>query len=83
MSEDLIKQIEAEMQPVADMHDLDIIDALVTGDGRPKIEVIVERKNIDDPVTMDSCAELSRQLGHWLDVKGFADVNYVLDVSRI
>lgn len=56
-----------------------IVDVSVSGvGGRPKVTVLIDG---DGGITIDKCAEISRELGNEIEKRNIIDQNYILEVS--
>jgi ribosome maturation factor RimP len=58
----------------------DIVRVLLSGDRRPKLQIMVERRD-GTPIGVDDCAEASRLISAVLDVEDPLSGSYVLEVS--
>lgn len=81
MYKDISPQILAVIEPVAQAHGLEIVDALVErGQGKSQVRIVVDTPSGDGRVTVDECARVSREVGHALDAFDAVPGSYVLEV---
>ncbi|HET7615220.1 MAG TPA: ribosome maturation factor RimP [Gemmatimonadaceae bacterium] len=77
MNETLERLVASEIRPLG----LELFELKVGGaKSRPILDVRVDRED-GQKVTVDNCAAASRAIENRLDADGFADGNYVLEVS--
>lgn len=75
---DLNEQIRTLAEPILSS-DQFIVDIVASGkSGQRKVALIVDG---DQGITIDDCAEISRQLSKALDDAQFIESNYILEVS--
>lgn len=71
----------ALIEPVAQAHGVEIVDATVKrGRGRSQVRVVVDTPAGDGRVTVDTCARVSREIGHGLDALDLVAGSYTLEV---
>ena len=79
MTEFLLKEIEALVEPVLDEMGIELVDLeYVSGQGRQVLRIYADRPT---GITLDDCAMVSREVGHLLDVSDLLKHRYVLEVS--
>ena len=79
MTEFLLKEIEALVEPVLDEMGIELVDLeYFSGQGRRVLRVYADRPT---GITLDDCAMVSREIGHLLDVSDLLQHQYVLEVS--
>ncbi|EFK06690.1 conserved hypothetical protein [delta proteobacterium NaphS2] len=79
MTEFLLKEIEALVEPVLDEMGIELVDLeYVSGQGRQVLRIYADRPT---GITLDDCAMVSREIGHLLDVSDLLKHQYVLEVS--
>ena len=70
------------VEPVAEAHGLEIVDAsLKQGRGRARVLIVLDTPSGDGRVLVDECAKVSREVGHGLDVADLVAGSYTLEVS--
>jgi ribosome maturation factor RimP len=75
----MTKRLQEVAQPVADALGLEVVDLIfVDAKRRPTVRVFVDK---DGGVTLDDCAQMSRQLGERLDSLEVTPGPYNLEVS--
>ena len=76
---DIKRQIQEIIQPYLDDKQAFLVDILVRNDPQGKlVQVLVET---DKGITIAECAEISRNLGKELEIKGVVEGPYHLEVS--
>lgn len=73
-------EIERLVEPSLDGMGYDLVRVHVTGGGRPTLQVMAERKDRRE-MTIEDCAEISRNLSALLDVEDPIPDTYSLEVS--
>ena len=82
MYNDISKELLAVIEPVAEAHGLEIVDArLGLGQGRSQLRIIVDTPEGDGKVDVDVIARVSREVGHGLDAGDVVPGRYLLEVS--
>jgi ribosome maturation factor RimP len=82
MYTDISPELLAVIEPVAQAHGLEIVDAFTKrGQGRSQVKIIVDTPRGDGKVTLDACARFSREIGAGLDVCDAVPGSYLLEVS--
>jgi len=78
---DIAEDMRNLIEPIANDHGLEVVDAsLKQGRGRGHFRVIVDTPAGDGRVTIDQCAEVSREIGRALDVADLIPAAYTLEV---
>ena len=77
ISQDLLEVIE----PIADAHGLEIVDAAVTHGAQGRVYLVVDTPDGDGRVTIGACAGVSREIGHALEATGVLGASCSLEVS--
>jgi len=82
MYRDIPKNLLGLIEPVVVDHGLELVDAQAQqGQGRAHLRVIVDTPEGDGQVTLQACAEVSREIEHGLDARDFfAQGSYLLEV---
>ncbi len=82
MYQDIPKNLLGVIEPVVRDHGLELVDAqLGQGPGRARLQVVVDTPAGDGRVTVDTCAAVSREIGHGLDAGDFfSGASYLLEV---
>ena len=76
---ELSGRIQAIAQPFLDAHDAFLVDVLVRNEQRTKVlQVMIDT---DKGITINECAEISRELGKELEARGTFEEPYHLEVS--
>ncbi|MCG6881349.1 MAG: ribosome maturation factor RimP [Deltaproteobacteria bacterium] len=79
MTEFLLEEIEALVEPVLDEMGIELVDLeYFSGHGRQVLRIYADRPT---GITLDDCAMVSREIGHLLDVSDLLQHQYVLEVS--
>ena len=79
MTEFLLKEIEALVEPVLDEMGIELVELeYFSGQGRRVLRIYADRPT---GITLDDCAMVSREIGHLLDVSDLLQHRYVLEVS--
>ena len=79
-SEGRAETIESLVAPSLQAEGFDIVRVLFSGDGCPKLQIMVERQD-GRAVSVDDCALASRLVSAVLDVEDPVSGSYVLEVS--
>lgn len=74
-----VTKVEKVLEPVASAMGFRLVRVILSGDTRPKLQVMAERK--EGGMSIDDCAALSRELSMVLDVDDPISGEYVLEVS--
>ncbi len=83
MYRDIPQNLLGVIEPVVQSYGLELVDAQAgQGPGRARLQVVVDTPEGDGRVTLDSCAAISREIGHGLDAAGdvFSGASYLLEV---
>ena len=82
MYRDIPKNLLGVIEPVVRSYGLELVDAQVgQGPGHTRLQVVVDTPEGDGRVTVDSCAAVSREIGHGLDAGDvFSGASYLLEV---
>ncbi|MCK5658565.1 MAG: ribosome maturation factor RimP [Alphaproteobacteria bacterium] len=76
----LIKKIEHILTPVVESMGFEIVRILMTGSGRPTLQIMAERA--DGTITVDECGKLSQAISTVLDVENVLEnSSYYLEVG--
>lgn len=76
---DISEQVDALVQPILDSMQLELVELEFVRVGRDAVLRLFIDK--DGGITLDDCAEVSRELSAILDVEDIISVNYTLEVS--
>ena len=68
------------VEPSLDSMGYDLVRVRVTGSGQPTLQIMAERKDRQD-MTVEDCANISRNLSAVLDVEDPISESYALEVS--
>ncbi len=77
---DRTTEIERLVEPPLDGMGYELVRVRLTGGGRPTLQIMAERKDRRE-MTVDDCAEISRNLSALLDVENPIAESYALEVS--
>jgi ribosome maturation factor RimP len=77
---DLADRLGALLEPVVEAMGYMIVRIMVSGQKRPRLQIMVERRD-DRALTVDDCAEVSRAISAVLDVEDPIAGAHVLEVS--
>ncbi len=77
---DLATRVEALIATVAGDLGFDIVRVRLSGEKRPKLQVMVERRD-EKPMVVDDCAKISRAVSSVLDMEDPVAGAYSLEVS--
>ena len=81
MYKDIQPEIRGVVEPVVHAHGLELVDAtLKQGPGKSQLQIIVDTPVGDGRVNVDSCAAVSREVGHGLEVAELIRGAYLLEV---
>lgn len=76
---DVIETIMRLLDPILDGRGLELVDVEYAGGGRGKIlRIFIDKEN---GVTIEDCADISRELGVLLDMHDVIPYSYTLEVS--
>jgi ribosome maturation factor RimP len=79
---DIPQQLRALIEPVVADHGLELVDAdLAHGAGQARLRVVVDTPQGDGAVSIERCAELSRELATQLEAADAIPGSYRLEVS--
>jgi ribosome maturation factor RimP len=82
MYRDIPEELRTLIEPIVRDHGLELMDAdLVRGRGPWQLRVTVDTPEGDGRVSVDRCAEVSRELGTRLDAADVIPSRYLLEVS--
>jgi ribosome maturation factor RimP len=82
MYRDIPPKLLAVMEPIVRDHGLEVVDARVLrGSGRAHVRLVVDTPEGDGRVLVDTCAQVSREVGHGLDAADLIDGAYLLEVT--
>jgi ribosome maturation factor RimP len=82
MYRDIPEELRALIEPIVADHGLELMDAeLVRGRGPWQMRVVLDTAAGDGAVSVESCAEVSRELGTQLDAADAIPQRYTLEVS--
>ena len=77
--EEIIKSVQALLEPVLEQKGIDLVDIKYgIGGRRGYLRIFIDK---EDGVTVDDCADISRELGILLDVQNIIRKSYTLEVS--
>jgi ribosome maturation factor RimP len=74
------ERIERLVAPSLDAMGYEIVRILIMGKHTPTLQIMAERKD-DKPMTVEDCADISRQISAVLDVEDPISSAYTLEVS--
>ncbi len=82
MYRDIPQNLLGVIEPVVQSYGLELVDAQAgQGPGRARLQVVVDTPEGDGRVTVDTCAAISREIGHGLDAgDAFSGASYLLEV---
>ena len=82
MYRDIPQELRTLIEPIVEAHGLELVDAeLVRGRGPWELRVTVDTPSGDGKVSVERCADVSRELGTHLDAADAVPVRYRLEVS--
>jgi ribosome maturation factor RimP len=69
------------IEPVVQCHGLEVVDAHIgQGPGHSLVRIVLDTPGGDGRVTVDDCANVSREIGHCLDAEDVVAGSYMLEV---
>ncbi len=77
---DLASRIEHLVEPALNDLGYSIVEILIIGSGRMKLDISIECVN-HEPVTITDCVKANREISALLDVEDLIKSAYILDVS--
>ena len=78
---DIDESLRAVIEPIVRDHGLEMVDAcLRSGRGRGLLRIVLDTSKGDGRVTVDQCAQVSREVGRALDVSDLIPGAYMLEV---
>lgn len=81
MYNDIQPEIRGVAEPVIQAHGLELVDAtLKQGSGKSELQIIVDTPAGDGRVKLDTCAAVSREIGHGLEAADVIPGAYLLEV---
>ncbi len=82
MYRDIPEELRGLIEPIVDAAGLELVDARITR-GRPpwSLRVILDTPKGDGRVSVERCAEISREIGTHLDAADLIEASYRLEVS--
>jgi len=82
MYRDIPPKLLAVVEPIVRDHGLEVVDAGVSrGRGRARVRLVVDTPQGDGRVLVDTCARVSREVGHGLDAADLIGGAYLLEVT--
>jgi ribosome maturation factor RimP len=79
---DIPEEMRVMIEPIVDGHGLELVDVdLKRGRGPWTLRVIVDTPEGDGRVSVEGCAEVSREIGIHLDAGDWIPARYTLEVS--
>jgi len=82
MYRDIPPRLLEVVEPIVRDHGLEVVDARVLrGGGRAHLRLVVDTPQGDGRVLVDTCAEVSREVGHGLDASDVIEGSYLLEVT--
>jgi len=79
---DIPQELRSLIEPIVEAHALELVDAeLVRGRAPWALRVTVDTPSGDGKVSIERCADVSREIGTHLDAKDAIPVRYRLEVS--
>lgn len=82
MYRDIPPKLLAVVEPIVRDHGLEVVDARVLhGGGRVQLRLVVDTPQGDGRVLVDTCASVSREVGHGLDAADLMPGAYLLEVT--
>jgi ribosome maturation factor RimP len=75
-----VERIERLLAPSLEAMGYEIVRVLITGKHKPTLQIMAERKD-DQAMTVEDCADISRQVSAVLDVEDPIRSSYTLEVS--
>ena len=80
MYRDIPEEMKALVEPVVDAHELELVDISISRNPG-LVRITVDNKQGDGRVSVDACAEVSREVESHLDASSAIDEGYRLEVS--
>ena len=77
---DIPEEMRALVEPVVDAHELELVDISISRNPG-LVRITVDNKQGDGRVSVDACAEVSREVESHLDASSAIDEGYRLEVS--
>jgi ribosome maturation factor RimP len=82
MYRDIPPELLRVVEPIVHDHGLEVVDVgVLRGRGRAHVRVIVDTPAGDGRVLVDTCALVSREVGHGLDASDVIEGSYLLEVT--
>jgi ribosome maturation factor RimP len=82
MYRDIPEELRALVEPVVEDHGYELVDAdSARGPGGVRVRIVIDTPAGDGRVSIDRCAEVSREIGTCLDAAGAVPTPYTLEVS--
>jgi ribosome maturation factor RimP len=82
MYRDIPPRLLQVVEPIVRDHGLEVVDARVLrGGGRAHLRLVVDTPEGDGRVLVDTCAAVSREVGHGLDAADVIEGSYLLEVT--
>ena len=82
MYRDIPPELLRVVEPIVRDHGLEVVDAgILRGSGRARVRLVVDTPAGDGRVLVDTCAAVSREVGHGLDAGDVIQGSYLLEVS--
>jgi ribosome maturation factor RimP len=82
MYRDIPPKLLSLVEPIVRDHGLEVVDAgILRGGGRARVRLVVDTPAGDGRVLVDTCAAVSREVGHGLDASDVIEGSYLLEVT--
>lgn len=82
MYRDIPPELLRVVEPIVRDHGLEVVDAgILRGSGRAHVRLVVDTPAGDGRVLVDTCAKVSREVGHGLDAGDVIHGSYMLEVT--
>lgn len=82
MYRDIPPELLDVVEPIVRGHGLEVVDAgILRGGGTARVRLVVDTPEGDGRVLVDTCALVSREVGHGLDAADVIEGSYLLEVS--
>jgi len=82
MYRDIPPELLKVVEPIVRDHGLEVVDAgILRGSGRAHVRLVVDTPQGDGRVLVDTCARVSREVGHGLDAGDVIQGSYMLEVT--
>jgi ribosome maturation factor RimP len=82
MYRDIPPKLLSLVEPIVRDHGLEVVDAgILRGGGRARVRLVVDTPAGDGRVLVDTCARVSREVGHSLDALDLIPGSYLLEVT--